>query len=92
MSRTEGSSARRAAAFAVARWLATKEFPANLLPDGPERPFVQDLVYTVIRRLRPLRSALGGCLARWPKGELEALLYVGAAQLLYMQGREALWP
>ena len=84
MSRTEGSSARRAAAFAVARWLATKEFPANLLPDGPERPFVQDLVYTVIRRLRPLRSALGGCLARWPKGELEALLYVGAAQLLYM--------
>ena len=80
----ERTNARRAAAFVVARWLAAKDFPANLLPDGPDRPFVQDLVYTVIRRLRPLRSALGGCLARWPKGELEALLYVGAAQLLYM--------
>ncbi|MBR2838495.1 MAG: MFS transporter [Kiritimatiellae bacterium] len=84
MSRTEGSGARRAAVFAVARWLAMHDFPANLLPSGPDRPFVQDLVYTVIRRLRPLRSALGGCLSRWPKGELEALLYVGAAQVLYM--------
>ncbi len=55
-----------------------------MLPRGESRAFVQDLVYTTIRRCRPLRSVLGRLLARWPKGELEALLYVGAAQILYM--------
>ena len=78
------SNSRRTAAFAVVRWLATKDFPATLLPEGPDRAFVQDLVYTVIRRLRPLRRVLGALVAKWPKGELEALLYVGAAQVLYM--------
>ncbi len=82
--RPSAGSARRTAAFVVARWLLTKEFPANLLPDGPDRAFVQDLVYTVIRRLRPLRHVLGTFVKQWPKGELEALLYVGAAQILYM--------
>ena len=77
-------NSRRKAAFAVARWLATKDFPATLLPEGPDRAFVQDLVYTVIRRLRPLRRVLGALVKKWPKGELEALLYVGAAQVLYM--------
>ena len=78
-------NSRRTAAFAVARWLATKDFPATLLPEGPDRAFVQDLVYTVIRRLRPLRKVLGALVTKWPKGELEALLYVGAAQVLYME-------
>ena len=77
-------NSRRAAAFAVLRWMRTKDFPANLLPEGPDRAFVQDLVYTVLRRLRPLRRVLGELVPRWPKGELEALLYVGAAQVLYM--------
>ena len=78
------ANSRRTAAFAVARWLATKDFPATLLPEGSDRAFVQDLVYTVIRRLRPLRKVLGALVTKWPKGELEALLYVGAAQILYM--------
>ncbi len=79
------SNSRRAAAFVVLRWLLTKDFPATLLPEGPDRAFVQDIVYTVIRRLRPLRKILGILVPKWPKGELEALLYVGAAQLLYMK-------
>ena len=78
------NNSRRTAAFAVARWLATKDFPVTLLPEGPDRAFVQDLVYTVIRRLRSLRKVLGALVTKWPKGELEALLYVGAAQVLYM--------
>ena len=78
------TNSRRAAAFIVARWLATRDFPANLLPEGTDRAFVQDLVYTVIRRLRALRTLLGELVPRWPKGEMEALLYVGAAQVLYM--------
>ena len=78
------NNSRRTAVFAVARWLATKDVPAMLLPEGLDRAFVQDLVYTVIRRLRPLRKVLGALVTKWPKGELEALLYVGAAQVLYM--------
>ena len=68
----------------IARWILTKDFPANLLPDGPDRGFVQDLVYVTIRRFRPLRKVLGELVKKWPKGEMEALLYVGAAQILYM--------
>ena len=75
---------RRSAAFIVARWIATKDFPSSMLPNCAERAFVQDLVYTTIRRIRPLRKILGALMKQWPKGELEALLYVGAAQILYM--------
>lgn len=75
---------RRQAAFIVARWIATHEYPAEMLPQGEGRAFVQDMVYTTVRRFRPLRSVLGRLVAKWPKGELEALLLVGAAQILYM--------
>ena len=75
---------RRQAAFIVARWIATHDYPAEMLPPGPERGFVQDLVFTTVRRFRPLRSTLGKLVAKWPKGEMEALLLVGAAQILYM--------
>ena len=78
-------NSRRTAAFVVARWLATHEFPNEMLPKGgSDRAFVQDLVYTTVRRFRPLRAVLGELLKTWPKGELEALLLVGAAQILYM--------
>ena len=77
-------NSRRTAAFIIARWLITKEFPSNLLPQDADRAFVQDLVYTTIRRLRALRFILGDYVKTWPKGELEALLYVGAAQIFYM--------
>ena len=77
-------NSRREAAFALARYLKTGDFAADLIADGPSRSFVQDLVYTALRRLRTLKKALGLFVQRWPKGELEALLYVGAAQILYM--------
>ena len=77
-------NSRRTAAFIVARWLLAHEPPQDMLPTGPERAFVQDLAYTTIRRFRPLRRVLGEFVRQWPKGELEALLLVGAAQILYM--------
>ena len=79
-------NSRRTAAFIIAKWLVLRDFPQTMLPDGADRAFVQDLVYTVIRRLRALRRILGEFVHKWPKGELEALLYVGAAQILYMDG------
>ena len=77
-------NSRRAAAFAVARWIATHGYLGEMLPDGPDRAFVQDLTYITVRRFRALRSVLGRLLQKWPKGEMEALLLVGAAQILYM--------
>ena len=77
-------NSRRAAAFVVARWIATHGHLGEMLPEGPDRAFVQDLVYVTVRRFRALRSVLGRFVERWPKGELEALLLVGAAQILYM--------
>jgi 16S rRNA (cytosine967-C5)-methyltransferase len=75
---------RRLAAFVVARWIATHGHLSEMLPDGPERAFVQDLAYTTVRRFRALRSVLGRFVTKWPKGEMEALLLVGGAQILYM--------
>ena len=71
-------NSRRQAAFIVARWIATHEYPAEMLPQGADRAFVQDLVYTTVRRFRPLRTILGQLVAKWPKGELEALLHAFA--------------
>ena len=53
------ANARRSAAFIVARWIATKDFPSSMLPQVRDSAFVQDLVYTTIRRIRPLRKILG---------------------------------
>ena len=77
-------NSRRAAAFVVARWIATHGHLSEMLPDGPDRAFVQDLAYTTVRRFRVLRSVLGKLVTKWPKGEMEALLLVGGAQILYM--------
>ena len=75
---------RRAAAFVVARWIATHGHVSEMLPEGPDRAFVQDLAYTTVRRFRALRAVLGKLVTKWPKGEMEALLLVGGAQILYM--------
>ena len=77
-------NSRRAAAFVVARWIATHGHLSEMLPDGPDRAFVQDLAYTTVRRFRALRSVLGKLVSKWPKGEMEALLLVGGAQILFM--------
>ena len=77
-------NSRRAAACVVARWIATHGHLSEMLPDGPDRAFVQDLAYTTVRRFRALRSVLGKLVTKWPKGEMEALLLVGGAQILYM--------
>ena len=79
------NNSRRAAAFVLMRYLATKEFPQKLMVNVEDRSFVQDMVYTAVRRLRALRAILGQFVKKWPKGELESLLYIGAAQLLYME-------
>lgn len=78
------SNSRRDAVYILMRWQALRENPTQLLNQVPNVHFVQNLVYTVFRRMRILRKVLGNYLQKWPKGELEYLLYVGAAQILYL--------
>ena len=79
------NNTRRQAAFIFAKWLVTRDFPATMLPQsGPDRSFIQDLVYTTIRHFRSLKFVLSQLVRTWPKGEMESLLYIGAAQILYL--------
>ena len=86
-------NSRRTAAFIVARWLMTKDFPANLLPEGQDRAFVQDLVYTVIRRLRPLRRILGGFLTAMIPATCKILTMFGvqAEKVVMLAGKGPLF-
>lgn len=77
-------SSRREAIYIVTRWLETSEFPDRMISDGPDRAFVTDLVYTTVRRRRTLEWALGQLVKKMPKGETEAALLTGAAQILFM--------
>ena len=77
-------SSRREAIFVVTRWLETHDFPDRMISDSPDRAFVTDLVYTTVRRQRTLRWALERLVKKMPRGETEAALLVGAAQLLFM--------
>jgi 16S rRNA (cytosine967-C5)-methyltransferase len=77
-------SSRRDAIFILTRWLETHDFPDRMIPDGPDRAFVSDLVYTTVRRYRTLTWALEQLVKKMPKGETEAALLVGASQILFM--------
>lgn len=77
-------SSRREAIFILARWLETHDFPDRLIPDGPDRAFITDLVYTTVRRHRTLVWVLEKLVKKLPKGEIEAALLVGASQILFM--------
>ena len=77
-------SSRRDAIFVLTRWLETRDFPDRMIPDGPDRAFVTDLVYTTVRRYRTLTWALEQLVKKMPKGETEAALLVGASQILFM--------
>ncbi len=77
-------SSRREAIFVLTRWLATRDFPDRMIPDGPDRAFITDLVYTTVRRHRTLLWAVGRFVKKMPKGETEAALLAGACQILFM--------
>ena len=77
-------NSRREAIFILTRWLATHDFPDRLLPDGPDRAFITDLVYTTVRRRRTLEWVLQQLMRRLPQGETGAALLAGACQILFM--------
>jgi 16S rRNA (cytosine967-C5)-methyltransferase len=77
-------NSRREAIFILTRWLDTYDFPDRMIPDGDNHAFVTDLVYTTIRRYRTLSWVLEELVPKMPKGETEAALLIGAAQILFM--------
>lgn len=79
------SDSRREAAFILTRWLETYDFPDRMMTNTANRAFVQNLVYTTIRRKDSLLWVLQKFVKHLPKGEVEALLLLGAAQILFMR-------
>lgn len=85
MTAARRGGARLAAARALLDWMETGRRPA-VPRDCPaeSRQFVQDLLYTSVKRGRATRAALGPFVSKWPGGIAGALLETGAVQLLYM--------
>ena len=77
-------NSRREAIFVLTQWLETGDFPDRMIAASDNHAFVTDLVYTTIRRHRTLEWVLEQFVAKMPKGETEAALLVGAAQILFM--------
>jgi len=77
-------NSRREAIFILTRWLETFDFPDRMIPSGENHAFITDLLYTTIRRYRTLEWALQQFVAKMPRGETEAALLIGAAQILFM--------
>lgn len=77
-------NSRREAIFVLTRWLETRDFPDRMIIDHPDHAFIMDMVYTTIRRYRSLSWVLEQFVKKMPKGETEAALLLGAAQVLYM--------
>lgn len=71
-----------------ARGVAAKVLAAGriVVPDCEQRSFVQDLAYTAAKRMKAIDAVLGALVARKPDKPAAALLRIGAAQLLYMDG------
>jgi 16S rRNA (cytosine967-C5)-methyltransferase len=80
------SNSRQVAAEIIANWLKNeKEFPDRQMADVIEnRGFITEVVYGTIRRYLTLQFLLEQCVEKMPKPEIEALLYVGIYQLIYM--------
>lgn len=80
------TNSRKVAADIIAKWLKNeKEFPDRLINDVTEnRGFITEVVYGTVRRYLTLKFLLEQCVEKWPKPEIEALLYVGIYQLIYM--------
>lgn len=83
MSGRQGVDSRRAAIFAIARWLVTGDFPDRLIAGSADHGFVMDLVYGCARRRRSLEWIVAQCVRRLPDDETRAALLVGAFQLLH---------
>ena len=82
--RKAGVDSRRAAIFAIARWLATGDFPDRLIAGSDDHGFVMDIVYGCARRRRALEWIVSQCVRRMPDDDTRAALLVGALQLAFM--------
>lgn len=85
----DGTLSRIDALRIVARWEETGDFPDRMLGEVPpfRRGFVQDLVYTTVRRIRALSFVLDGFVRSRPvQRHAWPAMLLGAAQILDMQG------
>lgn len=80
-----GVESRAAAADILREWIETGSFPNRQLDAlTQDRPFVQEVVYGVLKHLRVLEWIVRRYAVQQPPPELEAVIWVGFYQLLYM--------
>ncbi|OGV65986.1 MAG: 16S rRNA (cytosine(967)-C(5))-methyltransferase [Lentisphaerae bacterium RIFOXYC12_FULL_60_16] len=78
-------NARATAVSILGRWLQTGNFPDRLIAPGtPDRAFVTELVYGVIRWKRQLEWLVQTLARRNPENDVAVCLWVGLYQLLRM--------
>lgn len=85
----DGTLARIDALRIVSRWEESGDFPDRMFGSVPpyRRPFVMDLVYTTVRRIRALAYALDNFVPRRPDNQrVWCALVLGAAQIIDMHG------
>jgi 16S rRNA (cytosine967-C5)-methyltransferase len=82
---TAGVDSRAAAADILREWSETGSFPNRQLDAlTKDRPFVQEVVYGVLKHLRILEWIVRRYAVQQPTPDLEAVIWVGFYQLLYM--------
>lgn len=80
-----GVESRAAAADILREWMETGSFPNRQLDAlTQDRPFVQEVVYGVLKHLRILEWIVRRYAVQAPLPELESVIWVGFYQLLYM--------
>ncbi|MCE9615414.1 MAG: 16S rRNA (cytosine(967)-C(5))-methyltransferase RsmB [Lentisphaerae bacterium] len=78
-------NSRSLAAGVITKWLISGDFPDRLVDTiDQHRAFLMEVVYGVARRRRTLDWAIAPWVARRPALDVQACLYVGAYQLLFM--------
>lgn len=74
-------NSRGVAALALDRWSGGGLLAAC---NSPDRSFVQDMLYTAVKRLGTIDYVLGFLVQKRPKPMARSLLRIGTAQILYM--------
>lgn len=84
------NNSRLVAGEIIERWLKDmRNFPDRMVRDvEKDRAFVSEVVYGIVRRHLTLRWFIGKYISKTPPYFVEALLYVGAYQLLFMDNVE----
>ncbi len=78
-------NSRKLAAQIIENWLKTDVFAEQLIkPDMPDRPFVMEMIYGIVKRRRTIQWIVEHCAERTPDDTTMPYLLVGIYQIMFM--------